>query len=219
MVCPNCDMAIRREGFRLKASDLIERSFKTAEGRGWHDRPRSPSVIAVLFHSEVSEFVEEVRAGKPAFYESEDGAIFRGEFREEIVPKPSGQAVELVDLAIRIGDYAGTNGWELKFGTFKTSEECWADWATAPDNVYLATIENARLTDPLEFASILHKYIVRFDEAMSDGLSVRAEEILSGILKSIVLFFDYRDWNFDAMFDKKDSFNSKRPYRHGDKLA
>ena len=208
----------------MQASDLIKRSFETAKSKGWHDKERSPAVIAALFHSEVSEFVEDVRAGKPDFYESEDGAIVRGEHGEDVILKPSGQAIELIDLAIRIGDFCGKNGWLLRFGQHDTTEGLigmWKDESSEETREFIMRHQN--FDDPIEFADNLHTDISTFSKEMRIaafyGDVSHAQARLTHILESLIVYFVYRGWDFDAMFATKSTFNELRPYRHGGKSA
>lgn len=60
---------------------------------------RTPLEIHALIHTEVAEATEEVRNGKPDEYRGEDG-------------KPEGEAVELIDVVVRVLDYFGTKGWD-----------------------------------------------------------------------------------------------------------
>ena len=44
----------------MKINDLIRRSWQVAQDKGWHDRPRSDRVYETLFHTEVSEYAEDI---------------------------------------------------------------------------------------------------------------------------------------------------------------
>lgn len=74
----------------------------------WEDGMDVGTAIA-LMHSELSEALEEERAGNPEVYYREDG-------------KPEGALTELADCVIRIADYCGARGWDLESALVKKME-------------------------------------------------------------------------------------------------
>jgi hypothetical protein len=81
-------------------SELVEKSYGTAREKGWHESERPFGEIVALIHSELSEALEEYRAGRGNFYLGTNG-------------KPEGIAVEFADAIIRIADAAGELGLDL----------------------------------------------------------------------------------------------------------
>lgn len=79
---------------------LVDESYGTAKEKGWHESPRPFGEIVALIHSELSEALEEHRAGRGNFYLGSGG-------------KPEGIAVEFADAIIRIADAAGELGLDL----------------------------------------------------------------------------------------------------------
>lgn len=83
----------------MNLNELVEKAHETAVKHGfWEPAPEIGTSIA-LIHSELSEALEEVRAGRPNIY-------FNGD-------KPEGVGPELADAAIRIGDLCGHLGINL----------------------------------------------------------------------------------------------------------
>lgn len=85
----------------MRIHELQKEVHEVAKASGWWDgTPRSPLEIYMLAVGELSEAVEEVRAGKPELY-------FNG-------TKPEGEVIEVVDCIIRLLDYAGYRQWDLE---------------------------------------------------------------------------------------------------------
>lgn len=76
--------------------DWAEVIHQNARQHGWWEEERPFAEVVALCHSELSEALEEARAGKPMYYESKDG-------------KPEGVATEMIDCMIRILDWCGKN--------------------------------------------------------------------------------------------------------------
>lgn len=91
-----------------------------AVAHGWWEEERNLLEIVALCHSELSEAVEEYRAGRPLVY-CHDCGVPLGEMAaadcteclKRGVSKPEGVAVELVDCVIRILDYLGHVGVDV----------------------------------------------------------------------------------------------------------
>ena len=79
---------------------LTKEIHENAVAHGWWDEPRNLLEIAALCHSELSEAVEEYRAGSPMVWANEDG-------------KPKGIATEMADCLIRILDWFGHEGLDV----------------------------------------------------------------------------------------------------------
>lgn len=77
-------------------------SHSVAKEKGWWETERGLPECIALMHSELSEALEEIRKGHPAFYTIGDN------------PKPEGWAVELADCVIRIMDVCEYHGIDLE---------------------------------------------------------------------------------------------------------
>lgn len=79
---------------------LAKEIHENAVAHGWWDEERNLLEIVALCHSELSEAIEEYRAGRPMVWANEDG-------------KPEGIAVEMADCLIRILDWFGHEGLDV----------------------------------------------------------------------------------------------------------
>jgi NTP pyrophosphatase (non-canonical NTP hydrolase) len=87
--------------YKMTLNELQHEAHKIAKEKGWYDNgPRPHLEIHALFHSEIAEATEEVRAGHDTIY-------FDGD-------KPLGPQIELADLIIRVADHFEANQWDLE---------------------------------------------------------------------------------------------------------
>lgn len=77
---------------------LAKKVHANAVAHGWWEEEQSLDEICALIHSELSEALEEYRAGRDTVWYARDSA------------KPEGIAVELADAVIRILDLFGKSG-------------------------------------------------------------------------------------------------------------
>ena len=78
---------------------LAKECSKTAKEKGWWDQHRSIAEILCLWHSEISEALEETRDPNQLL-----GDII---WSEDTPLKPEGFLVEVADILIRIFDFVG----------------------------------------------------------------------------------------------------------------
>lgn len=82
----------------MQLSTLITQTGEWAESKGWNDEPRSIGDWCALFHSEISEALEEHRRGRlpsEVYYSTDDDGQ----------PKPEGIPIEIADLVLRIAHF------------------------------------------------------------------------------------------------------------------
>lgn len=79
-----------------------------ATEKGWYDQPVPFPEMCALMHSEISEALEEFRAGHSPSEE------YSGAVGPEGLPKPEGVPSELADLFIRLLDYTSRHGIDLE---------------------------------------------------------------------------------------------------------
>lgn len=103
-------------------NDLTKEIHQTAVDHGWWEKEPSFGETVALCHAELSEALEEYRAGRPAVWHkcSASGTcaqpcrVYRS--IEDVTqcvaydPKPEGVAVEMADCLIRILDWFGHTG-------------------------------------------------------------------------------------------------------------
>lgn len=86
----------------MKINEMSQEAHQTSLEKGWYENTRTFGDLIALQHSELSEALEEHRAGRldtEIYYE---GA------------KPCGIPIELADLLIRVGDMAYAAGINLE---------------------------------------------------------------------------------------------------------
>ncbi len=203
----------------MDMTNFSQEVHKNAVEHGWWDEERSFGEIIALCHSELSEALEELRAGRPMVWQHcqncdepcmRDGC---GDWNngmceiDALGRKPEGIAVELADCIIRILDWFGKE--KLDTG---------------------ALILQARTTIMCDVPCLVHAAslgdcIARWHLLLSLAYSCwcRAAGFHAAALRMARCVAEIMEWaemeglDLESILDIKHAYNKTRPYRHGGK--
>lgn len=188
----------------MNYNELAREIHENAVAHGWYEKPISEYEYAALFHSEISEAFEEYRDGMPDVYwncgvtgeicapASECDCEYYGAEWEctHRNQEPHGIAIELIDLAIRLLDYAGAKEWDID-ATKTMIDEIKEDFVS---------LKNAQ-----------HAMVYMLVDGAYEPDVVRA------LLDSISCYCASNGLDFESLLRLKHEYNKTRPYRHGGK--
>lgn len=224
----------------MQWNKLRDEVHKNAVEHGWWEKPMTFSEIIVMCHSELSEAVEEYRAGRPMVY-CEDGMTFNAACREEPCGgleclrnfpdrKPEGVAVELGDCILRILDYMGqvkgdVDGIVRGLQGYAPIQEKKGDGKQLPDLVagchYLLSsaymshrhaemLGKKKEGKKIQSARTLRPFRTRDFERI-------AREKMVGCVLDIMRWVKDNGVDMEAVITAKNEYNKAREYRHGGK--
>jgi hypothetical protein len=194
------------KGLNQWAKDI----HQNAVDHGWWEEDRPFEEIICLFHSELSEALEEFRNGHKldeVYFMCDNGiphekdcpALELGICEKCENPKPEGIPIELADCIIRILDYSGRKDIPIEFLVVTTS-------------MYY-DIKNFG-----KFLANAHSYISKaFDEDETND-EVNKNINLANCIWLIYRFCELNNIDIDAAIEIKHEYNKTRPYKHGGKV-
>lgn len=208
----------------MKMNKFAQEVHENAVEHGWWDEARSFGEIISLCHSELSEALEEFRAGRPNFWyactaRNGDGAACNPDKwvycdmagQEENCAyhgdKPEGIAVELADCIIRVLDYMGKEGFDVDALLREAPKAVMCD---IPVRVYAASLGDR---------------IARWHLLLSLAYACwcNSAGTYAAALRMVLCICEIMEWaeeagvDMEMVLDIKHEYNKTRPYRHGGK--
>lgn len=172
---------------------------QNAVDHGWWETPRTFGEIACLIHSELSEALEEARAGMPVAYTDNVETMSRNEDVESWGhgEKPEGISVELCDAIIRVLDWFGYVGAD--FSVFY-HESAYCDYGEEMKTI--------------PFCDMLAEAHHRISLSYGFRDFTTREHQLSAMVHILVIWMEENDIPWEVLMEKKHEYNKTRPYRH-----
>lgn len=229
---------------KMKWNKLRNDVHQVAVEHGWWEKPLTFSEIIVMCHSELSEAMEEYRAGRPMVYCNFSDAcdIVKREvahteekcaglecLRNFPQRKPEGVAVELGDCILRILDYMGRVGGDVD-GIMRRLRSAAPGGAGAaggkslPDLVagchYLLSSaymsqRQAEMLGKKKGQKV--KPVRTFHPFRVRGFERNAREKMVGCILDIMRWAEANGVDMEAVVTVKHEYNKTREYRHGGK--
>jgi hypothetical protein len=225
----------------MKLSELIDRAYKNAKEKGWHEKDRPALEVHALFTSEVAEATEEVRSRHkelPDLYFRIEDAKYTGlaimpggklEVEGTCVRKPEGEPAELADVIIRFCDFLGSEIEKYKIDDLpKFIEEV----AENPRRTKLfEELVEKNFLNPLCIHQMvnnliaqssvdceLHEYL--YSKNIMTHVASNLENRYLHLVEAWMVIEEYflkRGWNIEEVIELKMKYNETRPHRHGGK--
>ena len=195
---------------------------ENAVAHGWWESERTFAEVVALFHSELSEALEEFRANRPMLYFpcKSTGKLCVDDRKDENITcgsrhdhcrseKPEGIAVELVDCVIRILDFLGHENTDI-------------DCIISHDGIWDA---ESKAGAPLpEVVANLHYIVSMAYEIIMNKTGESETYLIRERNRHLCAAVEYiRKWlelhgeNMEKIMLLKHEYNRTREYRHGGK--
>ena len=186
----------------MNIKQLVKDAHDNAKTKGWHDEDRTFGELIALCHSELSESLEEFRAGRglnEVYYTGDIGIgkPATSDRATDFCRKPEGVPIELADCVIRIFDMFGL--YEMDIDSMQVSE---VDFDIG---VSFA-----------EFISAIHYSL---SMAYFHGHNIKVGcVILMTAVKLIERYANERGIDLDKAIRIKMEYNKLRSHKHGGKV-
>lgn len=199
----------------MKYNEFAKEVHENSKAHGWWDDDRSVGEIIALCHSEVSEALEEYRAGNrirpgqptPMVYYSGGGYVATDVTK--CCKKPEGIAVELADCIIRCFDWFGCMQFDV--------DALLAD--AAGGERWMCDMPIYQLDNFGGFISRLH-----LDLSLAYRCFCNASSTYATAMRMAVCCNEIFDWaqregvDMEAILKLKHEYNKGRSYKHGGKV-
>ena len=191
---------------------LCETSHQISVDKGWQETERTYHEDTILFHSELSEALEDYRANRglnDLYFEIKLTGGEKIEGDEALVEalkkdgtlkdaKPCGIPIELADFLIRLCQFCGTKGLA---GPFAFSMQC-VDVNVPTSLPELLAVCHRDVSDAYEYWQARTEY---------------NDNLLSKAAYRIVRFCETNKIDIEKAIALKEAFNRMRPHKHGGK--
>lgn len=185
----------------MNLNEFAKEIHENAVAHGWWDEPRPFDELCALMISELSEALEEARAGRPMewyscpmTHKACPGSCGMVCDPITMIPKPEGIAVEMADCAIRIMDYLGSVEFDI--------------------NMYLKSNGDTGIIELPDVFMYTTSWIVDAWERECPGQERLVAECLTEALGFIMGWFKINGLDFEAIARRKHEYNKTRPYKH-----
>lgn len=177
---------------------------------GFWDENRSAGEVIALCHSEISEALEEYRAGRPMAYvfdyTPDDYPVMETRLEFFDMRKPEGVAVELADVVIRCFDW---------FGRMRLNVHELLDEALGGER-RLSDFPTYHAGNFGEFMSALHLALSLAYRCWCNASGVHATALRMAVCCTMIFAWaDDNDVDIERLLYIKHEYNKGRPYKHG----
>lgn len=205
----------------MNYNEFAKEVHENAVAHGWCDEERSAGEIIALCHSEVSEALEEYRAGRPNVWfmcHGTDGVCREycvNRYSEGCInglndDKPEGIAVELADVVIRCFDYFGKVGVDVEALLEDAKTLHGLKW-------WFAHLDERNNFG--EFVAILHAWLSEALKQGYSGFGLRTTCLNMAVCCNLIFeWAEYMGVDMDEVMRIKHEYNKGRGYKHGGKV-